>query len=104
MKLKPCPFCGDIPEKTKSFSGKWKIACWGVGNIVHNQIVVFSARAWNSRPLEDAARAEALKDTMKAIKGKQIARTLERKLSDFENGFNYGLETAAIATKGEDSG
>ena len=56
--LKPCPFCEEQPEKYKSFSGKWKVVCWGIEGAGHNHIVLKSLKSWNNRPIEDTLNAK----------------------------------------------
>ena len=47
----------------------------------------------------DAARAEALRDAVKAIESKDLQNTSGKKLSDFQDGIAWGARIALEAVK-----
>ena len=55
--MKPCPFCGSEPvERLSKIDGNVYYGCWN--NLECPKASWFTADEWNTRPIEDALRAE----------------------------------------------
>ena len=69
--LKPCPFCGRSVTHLKTFSDHADIFC-DCGATIHSLRSYSAMKAdWNTRPIEDALRAEIerLRAELTAVKG-----------------------------------
>lgn len=65
MKLKNCPFCGGKAEYYDESNAYVEHLCPIFGSGADN--LTLRATDWNKRPLEDAARAEALEEHIKVL-------------------------------------
>ena len=77
MKLKPCPFCGGEVVRDNTIDPYIaSISCSECGDDYN-----ISDEQWNTRPLEDAARAEVLEEAVERIEDLQNNETYPRPLN-----------------------
>ena len=75
--LKPCPFCGELPEKI--FMTEWYAACKNYGC---PNYLILKLEAWNTRQLEDELSRKILQLEIQ----NENLRKLADKYSEIENG------------------
>lgn len=63
MELKPCPFCGSVANVHSVGDGDSYVLCQSCDTLSPKDgTPEYVAQNWNNRPLEDALRAQSVKD------------------------------------------